>query len=370
MSVLLWIIWKARCRIPCRLRRWLRRRYIGRPAREGLVGDREHLDLLRQGAATWNEWRRRQRELGEAGERPNLKGFNLRGKVLSDYDLRDADIQEAVLRGATVRGNLRGALLLRADLRGANLRGAWLDDRESDLRAADLRGCDLSEALLDQADLRLARGLILDSSRIRDTRFSPTARDPWSILRRNYTGPRFVFNLAFLTLFLVPYGAKTMTWVTANRLEQRVDETLSWVEAEAKKMKVDEPVRAFIVRMAFDYARERAPSKANGWREYRVWELLVGIDREALYWAGAIVLLVYNIVRGFLTVLMAPLRDEEERSGHTAAFRARSYWRFREAYGWMIFPHYVVKALLGIAVVAFIVHLIAWLSLPVLLPPR
>jgi hypothetical protein len=265
--------------------------------------------------------------------------------------------------------NLRGAHVLNCDLRGANLLGAWLDDKETDLRGADVRGSDFTEALLDEADMRRVRGLILNSTRVRNTRFSPTARDPWSVLRRGYTGPRLGFNLIVLLLFLAPYAAKTAAWVGVNRVQTNLNNAASWVSNRAGSVAGNNSPQDSALKATSEYLVMHAPSEEHGWREYRVWELLIGVDREFTYWATAIALIVYNFGRAFLTLMVAPLRDEEERSGHAPAYRPDSYWQFRNAYGWMAWPHSVVRGLFAFAVIAFFFHLASWLNLPVLLPP-
>jgi len=41
---------------------------------------------------------------------------------------------------------------------------------------------------------------------------------------------------------------------------------------------------------------------------------------------------------------------------------------YREAYGWLIWPHRVLTALFWLAVISFLLNAIKWLSLPVWLP--
>src|SRR5208282_4750873 len=93
----------------------------------------EHLALLRQGTAIWNEWRTRALDIS-----PDL----------SDADLGHANLSRANLSGA----DLRGARLGRADLSGANLHTARLDF--ADLDSANLSGANLSDTDLSGANLR------------------------------------------------------------------------------------------------------------------------------------------------------------------------------------------------------------------------
>ena len=97
-----------------------------------------------------------------------------------------------VLSGA----NLEGASLAYANLRGALLQGAKLKDAR--LLHADLR----------EADLRGVHGAIFDESKTIYAISGLAAKDPWSILRRKYTGVMLLFHLLLLVTFLFPYVAR------------------------------------------------------------------------------------------------------------------------------------------------------------------
>jgi uncharacterized protein YjbI with pentapeptide repeats len=130
------------------------------------VANDEHLVLLLQGGAIWNEWRGRNDKRPEFRE-ANLGGANLSGADLSEADLRSASLHRANLSMADLRvadlfeANLRGANLRGANLSGANLTGANLTGADlfeanlglADLSGADLRGADLTGAYLNGANL-------------------------------------------------------------------------------------------------------------------------------------------------------------------------------------------------------------------------
>ena len=105
----------------------------------------EHLEVLKQGVATWNKWRN-----DNPGEEPDLAGAKL-GKT----DLKDANFRETDLRWADLtRANLSSALLNRADLRRANLSQAIF--KKANLSEANLSETYLSGADLSEADLKKA----------------------------------------------------------------------------------------------------------------------------------------------------------------------------------------------------------------------
>lgn len=140
----------------------------------------EHLAILKQGVAFWNEWRKENPELmpdfSEADlinaklAGVNLKKSNLIKSYLSATNLNDADLSssnliEAILVGASLMGaschgtNFMLANLSSANLKGADLRRATLQDArliqatltEANLRSAYLYGADLSGANLENA---------------------------------------------------------------------------------------------------------------------------------------------------------------------------------------------------------------------------
>jgi uncharacterized protein YjbI with pentapeptide repeats len=134
--------------------------------REPVAND-EHLALLRQGTAAWNEWRERhpfyKPDLGGAElscahlTDVNLSGANLSRANLSKADLSGANLSEADLSRAKLSGtNLIGADFLDANLQGATLRRANLSAahfRFTNLSGADLSGANLLGARLRRVDL-------------------------------------------------------------------------------------------------------------------------------------------------------------------------------------------------------------------------
>jgi len=101
------------------------------------MADKEHRDLIRQGAEIWNNARN-----NNVSECPDLSGVNLCTADLSGVNLSKANLWEANLSKMTLRG---------ADLREANL--CFADMSGSDLSMADLRGANLTNADLSGADL-------------------------------------------------------------------------------------------------------------------------------------------------------------------------------------------------------------------------
>lgn len=98
------------------------------------MADAAILAILRQGADTWNAWRRAEPYRGTSVD---LTECNLAG-----LDLRGVQLPTALLGGSNLSG---------ADLTGANLGRAYL--QYADLSKATLVGADLTEAVINGANL-------------------------------------------------------------------------------------------------------------------------------------------------------------------------------------------------------------------------
>lgn len=211
----------------------------------------------------------------------------------------------------------------------------------------DVTGCDFSESTfsnvlfkpakgrrvrfircnLERADLRGAAGFELDDCYIAGARLAKNFSDPWSVLRRTYTGFRSVVVLLLLIAFFLPYAIEAISWISLNKLEQT------------------SKVRDFLCE--------------KGCSETKVGVLLVAYHDGLRSFATATLLIVYNIMRAYLTFKVAPLRENEERSHYTPSF---------EEYGPLIKYHWFVTVVAFFAVGSFLVHLVGWLITPVSVP--
>jgi uncharacterized protein YjbI with pentapeptide repeats len=133
------------------------------------MGKAEQLEVLRQGVAQWNAFRKNEQTP------PDLRGADLAGLDLRRAELQDSILAEANLKGADLSGaNLSNARLVEADLSGARLSEANLASAnlgegnlsraelvrarlgEANLFRAHLDGADLLEATLRGANLQAA----------------------------------------------------------------------------------------------------------------------------------------------------------------------------------------------------------------------
>jgi hypothetical protein len=127
------------------------------------MANHEHLEILKKGAAAWNEWRAGSPEL-----MPDLSGADLRrtalgGAYLDETDLSTANLYGADLNSASLVGadlsmtNLLGVNLSGADLRGADLVRAYF--RSSEVGGADFGNSSMYGTVIIDTDLSGAKGL-------------------------------------------------------------------------------------------------------------------------------------------------------------------------------------------------------------------
>jgi Pentapeptide repeats (8 copies) len=113
-----------------------------------LSPDSKHVEALRRGPRSWNQWRIQNPSLT-----PNLAGISLSAaeRQMGPISGGPINFSFARLRHASLRfATLSGANLEMADLSDADLCDARLD-------GADLSGADLCEAVLERADFSGAR---------------------------------------------------------------------------------------------------------------------------------------------------------------------------------------------------------------------
>jgi hypothetical protein len=128
------------------------------------------------------------------------------------------------------------------------------------------------------------------------------------------------------------------------------------------------------------------PCLTSNCQHWTVGEVLIGIDKGWVYWAPAAILLIYNLCRATLTWMVGPLKEEEERSGYSPPFRAPAsdvrVWKifrsFRKpilgmlvrvnGYGWLLWPHRAMQALIWFALLSILYHFYHWLSASIWLP--
>ena len=195
---------------------------------------------------------------------------------------------------------------------------------------------------------------------------SPSVNDDWSQLRRAYTGARLAFNLIFLVLFFMPIAIKVVVWKEIGSLEHSIASFQHSLHVIAERLLSGNLALFQALGRELMTWSDMGPCLAHACATRSILALLLGFDKSwcdmtplALVSALAGPLLIlYNSARAGLTLFVAPLRDEEIRSGHAprrALKETRSrfprprapqsipIWkRIKLCYGWMVPVHRLV----------------------------
>lgn len=285
------------------------------------MADEAQLKFLKECAAKgeagikeWNQWCEDNPDTQKDLSRANLTGAdligaNLVGALLTGAILFGADLSGADLTGAYLIGaNLSKARLVSANLTMGNL--SYTNLSNANLIRAELSEADFTGADLSNADLYLVCGLMVNSSRVVHTRFHPRASDPWSVLRRTYTGPNMVLNLLFVLLFFAPMIIKGAELAAIGNVQQRTVTALNSIPGFALKPACADPDNAIIGTARNVEVHVACHSEA-------LWKLLLGIGSPYGFWMPilTVVLIFYQIARYLMTQQISLMRDAEERSG-------------------------------------------------------
>jgi uncharacterized protein YjbI with pentapeptide repeats len=342
---------------------------------------------------------------------PRLLYVVMPGADLTDAKLCGVNLTQAILSGAILeRADLSRSTLFEADLRGSNLRGANLAG--ANLVGADLAGADLLGAKLGDADLRFTRGLRLNGTFIREARFSPVAsplrvllnrisataipvlsrwaaqagsqtdrrqsdqsslagehgaehyrlpeNDPWSVLRQSYAGPRLAFLLIALIIFAAPYIARALLWASVSRVEASFIQTAQRLqEADQRATNAGLPVKEQMRETAGAFSRRSEDRLRQHFQQHSLVVILLRLDQGTAASVLALVLIVYNLCVFTLVYSIAPLRDEEERSGYSPAW---------PEYRWLVWLHRIATVLLYVSLGSFVFNVWQLLSVPIWVP--
>jgi uncharacterized protein YjbI with pentapeptide repeats len=322
-------------------------------------------------------------------ERARLVNATLAAMIAPETNFTDAKLNEANCQGT----DFNGAVLTQADLTAAQLQRSDLSRAnmdDADLRGSDLDLATLKGARLRNADLRDVRNLRLDGQFIRLARFDPNSPDPWSVLRRTYTGPRMFLNLLLLVAFLAPYCARTLGWWSVHLAQEHLAIPSTYV-TRSNATPVGpitgswDPTSGPLDELADDLPMLYEIQRDEG-VDRRLWQLLIRWDDGFWYAASSFLLISYNLLRLLLTGHLSLLRDAEERSGYAPKWdiykrpegeletgfsprgmlsqlnRRRLALAISYGWAWHVHRRFLI-VMYGVALASFVVHAFVWLFL-------
>jgi uncharacterized protein YjbI with pentapeptide repeats len=347
----------------------------------------EHLQKLDEGVDAWNKWQEQYNNRWQP-TRPNLRGIHkISSSVFTGINFANTDLDRATFDGV----RLEGTTFVQASLKNANLSGCYLDGANfssanlsgASLYYAKVNGAVFSGANLSNADLRNCEGLRFDDTNIRHARLNPRpgnfcqrikpwfifnpVTDPWSELRREYTGPNFLLTLLALVAFLIPYIFQIAVWRGVNLTQNFLETSLIEIEDEYQRL-VSQNLIAVpnTLEPTIDGLRRLDSCLAETCINYKVWQLLIGWHQGWMFTLLTVTIIIYNVIRFYLTQTVSAYRDEEERSGYTPKL---SEYLTPNRFGISLARlHVVLRMLFFVAFISFLVNLGISLWLDVKLP--
>lgn len=280
--------------------------------------------------------------------RSNSKGTDFSHASLHRTNLQGADLQQARFQDAILFGaDLRNSDCQWTNFEGADLRSALLLD--SRLHGARLAGANLIWTDTVASTTWFRRFLIyvgatpgpyrLDANFCAGTLFPTNAVDPWSILRRTYTGSRYFILLLLTVSALLPWLARALAWSTLHELEFSALEVLQR----------SEQVHVETVERVLQEYRTRLGAPKEGWS---VLALLFEAHRGAGLVVLNMLLFAYYCIRGTLTISISRLRDEEDRTGVSPSWNA--YRRWWSAHRYLVWTTPIVLLILMVRLAALL----------------
>ncbi len=339
---------------------------------------------------------------------------------MAGADLSHVRFEEVWLEGVDFSaGNLTAVHLDRCEVKRCAFRQARLADThsfrtrfeatdlaDSDARGAQFHDCSFAGARLTRARFENAEfidcsHLAFDHNRIADTRLSATRPEAWQHLRRRYTVARLGAHLLLLLVAFLPAISRVNGLVALEAGRQVATAALQDIEttfAGAAEAELGQ-LQQFSAELRARLEPGGHPSTTRP-----LYYILLGFDRDYLFAATALLLLLYNLMRLWLTWNVSVLRDEGARTGRTpyltlraaeAAHRGEDervaagiaaagaghlppreelpplirWLRYHhEAYGWMLGPDRLVRPFFWLAVAGVTFTLLRFLLQPIAIP--
>jgi uncharacterized protein YjbI with pentapeptide repeats len=319
----------------------------------------------------------------------DLRGVDLTDATLAGVKLDKADLRDAITRNTDFAGTkLTAVNIADTDFRFA--RGFFVDS--TDVRGTRYRHVKTRwHEEFCRGRCRLTRG-IRALARWAGYKYDAIPSDRWSVLRQSYAGPKYFLLLLSLGLFALPYVGRVVWFTGVGAVEKAAvqlaggysliaedgdgitfrpialptDPLLGRVRALRENLRALETMRARLpgfVRSAIQNsflgrfvraaegvvlaadslqtAVESLPrhTKPLTFKKRSVGGLILRSDRGCLAFTVAILLIAYNVLVFLLVNAVAPLRDEEERSGFSPAFEDYAgRWSLEWWHRWIATP--------------------------------
>jgi uncharacterized protein YjbI with pentapeptide repeats len=286
-----------------------------------------------------------------------LSGANFENAALFNANFTNADLYEATFADDKTpmgwfKPGLDGCSFTGADLRNSffcfygisnvnfkntHLQNVTFQGKFNNKNDVVLLSCDLEDADMDGSI-----GYMFSGCYVKGLRQSSNSKDKWSILSREYTGTRVLFNLIFLFLFLAPLLMKAMFWIYIADFQNTLKVYFSNIQPPTDN-----------ILSSFDKIFELK----------HVWEIILGIGGDDILLVILLfTLILFNLSKIICTFFISSMRDEEDRTGYTPNCYGEGV---RGHYQWLYYVHLVNRSLFYLIVINAIISIYNFLNLQV-----
>ncbi len=232
-------------------------------------------------------------------------------------------------------------LLKNSELNSTRFISCYFEDTDlssSDLKFAKLEECIFQNTTIKSVDFSNAilernKGIIFDANILRSTKilrrlhdeknskFKSYPKDPWTILKENYTGLRSSINFILLFLFISPVVAKSLKEIYRNPTliylnftnsnRQHSNDTIIFNSETISKFGPDTNANELLNHNATDVGDNSTYIRKP------FWYILFRLHKDKFSYIIFFILVIYNFIRTVLTFYINRLRDEEANSNIT-----------------------------------------------------
>ena len=168
-------------------------------------------------------------------------------------------------------------------------------------------------------------------------RIEGNAPDPWSVLRRTYTGPKFFVLLAmFAAAIILPYAVKYFYLTMESEV---IFHTNSLVQSEEFQQHLTNSQDIKQFSETFGVLKKKHDNSTKVPAILVMLGVQKNVTSSVIQVLLSVVIIFYNAARAFLTIKISTLRDAEERSKITPS--KDEYLGFYVVHRWVSVIMYV-----------------------------
>lgn len=250
-----------------------------------------------------------------------INQIKLNNVLLPYSEINDAVLEELKLtEGFFYRSTFRKCTIENTDILKSNLTECSFID--TNINHVNFESSNLAGTKFINTIIKNSTNIAFDGSLLERCRIHKSTKEKWTQLKNNYTGSNFIFNMIFLLAFILPMLIKVVFWSNYQKILELTEQ-----------------------------------SEYLNFKEYYMWEIVLGKSSgNTLLLMTTISLLLYNLLRAFLTYKVGIASTEEQINGFTPEYHE---------YAWLYPLHIITKLLFYFSLIIFTFNLYHYIFLKI-----